>query len=91
MINTKHNVPVCADPVDPESLYMRNLYHEFFWGPFKDEQAVIDAVKVLDKADEYWDYDPFCVIHGASPLPDNYVTGFGFVDDCVKDRIMDAR
>ena len=87
----KHNLPICIEPKDPNSIYMRNMYHEFFWGPFKDEQEVISAIHALDNADPYWDYDPFCLIYGADPLPENFVSGFSFIDDAMKERIMSKR
>jgi len=70
---------------------MRNLYHEWFWGPFKDEQALIDAIKILDKVDLYWDYDPFCIIYGSNPLPTDYVYGFKIVSNEVRERIESSR
>lgn len=70
---------------------MRNLYHEFFWGPFADEAELTKAVIALDKADSYWDYDPFCIIYGANPLPTDFVFGFRFADDALKERVGAAR
>jgi hypothetical protein len=70
---------------------MRNLYHEFFWGPFTDEADLVKAVLTLDQADPYWDYDPFCIIHGANPLPGDFVFGFPSVDDAFKRRVHEAR
>lgn len=87
----KHNIKTCEDPTDPNSIYMRNAYRTFFWGPFKDEQAVIDAIKHLDKINPMWDYDPFCLIYGSDPLPEDYVFGFRFLDDEMKERIYKAR
>lgn len=84
---TKHGVKITTIPDDPKALYMRNLYHTFFWGPFYSEDEVSKAIKTLDKADSYWDYDPFCVIYGADPLPDDFVFGFKFVEDETKARI----
>ena len=70
---------------------MRNLYNEFFWGPFADEAELTKAVVALDKADSYWDYDPFCIIYGANPLPSDFVFGFRFADDALKERLDAAR
>lgn len=72
----KHGIPICRDPVDAESFYMRNLFHEYFYGPFPNEQSVIDAIKHLDSVDSYWDYDPATIIRGILPLPKDYVFGF---------------
>ena len=87
----KNGNPTCIDPVNPECFYMRNLFHEYFWGPFETEQAVIDAIDRNDTADPYWDYNPFCIIKGLYPLPKDYVYGFPFVDDAIKARILAAR
>lgn len=87
----RYGIPVCNEPRDPESLYMRNMYHEFFWGPFQTERDLTDAIKHLDEVEPYWDYDPFCIIYGADPLPKDYVGGFPFVDDVMRDRIFAAR
>ncbi len=70
---------------------MRNRYHEFFWGPFDDEDAVVIALQALDKADPYWDYDPFCTIFGADPLPEDYVFGFKSVPKDMRERIEKRR
>lgn len=86
----RHNIPTCSKPKDPNALYMRNMYKEFFWGPFNDEKAVIDAIKILDTADPHWDYEPFCIIYGADPLPDDFVFGFPFVSKDMKERILAA-
>lgn len=75
----RDGVAVCSYPNAPNSLYMRCMYHEFFYGPFKDEHAVSEAIAQLDKADPYWDYDCFCIHYGANPLPDDFVNGFHFV------------
>jgi len=87
----KHGIKTCSDPTDPKSIYMRNFGHTFFWGPFKDEQEVIEAIKTLDEADPCWDYDPFCVIYGADPLPEDFTFGFPFVDGDMISRIRDSR
>lgn len=87
----RYGIPQCSKPIDPKSIYMRNLYREWFWGPFKDEQEVIDAIDTLDKVDPYWDYDPFCLIYGADPLPKDFVKGFTFLDDAARERISNSR
>lgn len=83
----KHGIPTCSEPKDASAIYMRNLYHEFFWGPFKTEDEVSAAIAALDKADEYWDYDPFCMIYGADPLPEDFVSGFRDVPREIRARI----
>ena len=87
----RHGVQQTNTPDKPECLYMRNLYHEWFWGPFANEDELTKAVLLLDKADPYWDYDPFCIIYGADPLPTNFVSGFPFADDSMRERLSIAR
>ena len=87
MGNMKHGIPTTTKPHLPDKLYMRCMFHEFFFGPFDDEQAVAAACRQLDKADSFWDYDSFCVHYGANPLPDDFVRGFKFVDPEVRARI----
>ncbi len=87
----RHNIPTCGAPTRPECLYMRNLFHEFFWGPFEDEAALIKAVQTLDAADPYWDYDPFCIVYGANPLPQDFVFGFRFADAGLTQRVHNSR
>lgn len=87
----KYGIQTCTEPTDPKSIYMRNMYHTFFWGPFNDEQAVIEAINILDAADAYWDYEPFCIIYGANPLPIDFVGGFPAVEQSIRDRIFAAR
>ncbi len=84
----KHGIVTCHEPKDSTAIYMRNLYHEFFWGPFKDEHECAAAIAALDKADSYWDYDPFCMIYGADPLPKDFVFGFPSVPDDTRQRII---
>jgi hypothetical protein len=87
----KHGICTCEDPTLPECIYMRTMYHEFFWGPFKDKEEVVDAINTLDEADDYWDYDPFCIIYGSNPLPKDYDFGFKSVDDATKQWIFSQR
>jgi hypothetical protein len=84
-------VPTCPNPDDSSKIYMRNMYHEFFWGPFSDEEEVSQAIAKLDKADDMWDYDPFCMIYGASQLPQDFVNGFQSVPQEMRDRIESKR
>ena len=86
-----YGIPTTTTPDDPKMIYMRNMYHEFFWGGFKNEQEVIDAIKKLDKIDPYWDYDPFCLVYGKSPLPDDFVFGFPDIPDDMKNKIKSQR
>ena len=71
-------IPTVKDPTDPEKLYFRLMYHEFFFGPFDSKDAVSKALAELDAWDEMWDYDCFCIIRGLSQLPEDYVFGFPF-------------
>lgn len=87
----RYGVKTCSDPIDPKLIYMRNMYHSFFWGGFKGVEAVIDAIAILDKADPMWDYDPFCLIYGSNPLPGNYVFGFRFVENAIRERVYASR
>jgi len=87
----KHGIQTTSKPDKPECLYMRNLYHEFFWGPFSDEAELTGAVLALDKADPQWDYEPFCIIYGANPLPLDFVFGFRFAEEAIKERVSNAR
>ena len=87
----RHGVQTCSKPTDPQALYMRNMYHEYFWGPFKTEQEIIDAIIKLDQIDPYWDYDPFCIVYGADPLPKDFVFGFTSISDVMWQRISLAR
>ena len=52
------------------------MFHTFFYGPFGTEDDCAAAIATLDKADEYWDYDCFCIIYGADPLPSDFAFGF---------------
>jgi len=83
----RDGVKTCQDPTDPRSLYIRNLYRTFFFGPFADEHECAAAIAALDKADPMWDYDPFCIIYGADPLPADYVGGFPAVPYDMRKRI----
>ena len=83
----KHGIPTTNKPDDPNKIYMRNLYHEFFWGGFDNEEEVVKAINHLDKVDPNWNYNSFCLIYGASPLPDDFVFGFPFLPDDMQERI----
>jgi hypothetical protein len=83
----KPSVPTCQHPDQPDRIYMRLMYHTFFFGPFKDEAEVIAAVKELNKQDSMWDYDCYCVIYGMNPLPKDYVFGFPSVPSEMRRRI----
>ena len=87
----KYGIPTCSEPKDHSKIYMRNLYHTFFWGPFDDEQAVISAQRALDKVKPHWDDNPFCTIYGADPLPEDFIFGFESVPDETKQRIEKSR
>lgn len=83
----RYGIPTTNEPSDSTCIYMRNMYHEFFWGPFNTENACSEAIAALDKADSDWDYDPFCMIYGANPLPKDFVFGFSNVPDEIRRRI----
>lgn len=87
----RDGLPTCAHPTDPSAIYFRNLYREFFYGPFADEASVTAAINHLDKTVEWWDYDPFCMVHGADPLPKDYVFGFPSVDPELRKRVEAQR
>lgn len=87
----RYGIPTCADPVDPYAIYLRNMYHEFFWGPFADEAEVVRALRTLDAAEPMWDYDPFCMVFGANPLPSDYVNGFRSVSQEIRKRVEAGR
>ena len=84
----RYGVPTTTIPSDPRSIYMRNLYHEFFWGPFSDEREVAMAIVRLDTADPHWDHDPFCMVYGANPLPRDFVGGFPDVSQEFRNEVM---
>lgn len=87
----KDGIPTCRHPTDPTSMYMRNLYHTFFYGPFQTEAELTAAINQLDRTVVYWDYDPFCLIYGAAPLPTDYVFGFQSVPTEMRARIEAQR
>lgn len=87
----RHGIPTTAIPDRPACLYMRNLYHEFFWGPFEDEAALTAAVLRLDEIDPMWDYYPLCIVYGANPLPEDFVFGFPAASPDLYERVRAAR
>jgi len=87
----RHGVLTTTTPNRPDCLYMRSMYHEFFWGPFADEAQLTAAVLCLDDADPMWDYDPFCIHYGADPLPLDFVFGFRLAPDDMRTRLEAAR
>lgn len=76
-----HKLPTVKDPTDPNKIYFRLMYREFFYGPFDTKEEVSKAMAILDTWDKMWDYDGFCIIRGLSPLPDDYVFGFPSLSD----------
>lgn len=87
----KYGIPTCTEPTDAKAMYLHCAYHTFFWGPFKDEQEVIDAINILDEKEPYWDYEPFCIVYGMNPLPKDFAFGFPLVDTSVQKRIDEGR
>ena len=87
----KYGLPTCQDPSDPSCIYMRCMYYEFFWGPFKDEEEITKAINKLDADVPYWDYDCFCIVYGKNPLPEDYVFGFESIPEEMRSRIEKQR
>lgn len=75
----KNGVATCIQPNDPIALYVLPMYHEYFYGPFADEAALVSGLKKLDTAAPYWDYDCFAITKGDPTVTDYsklpYVTG----------------
>lgn len=86
----RHGVPTSREPADPAALYFRCMFHEFFYGPFADEAALVAALRTLDRVDPMWDYDCFA-IHRGDPASKDWVTGLPFVTDVERERIEAAR
>jgi hypothetical protein len=72
----RHGVPTTTEALDPHALYVRCMFHPFFYGPFPDEDALVAALRTLDKEDPMWDYDCFC-IHRGDPACTNRATRCG--------------
>lgn len=87
MTLTHKTIPKVNHPTDPSKIYIRCMYHEFFYGPFDDEVATREFVDWMDENEPYWDYDCYCIIFGADPLPKDYVFGFQSVPSEMRDRI----
>ena len=87
----KPQIPTTKEPTESDKFYFRLMYHEFFFGPFDTEDDVSQALVKLDAWDPMWDYDCFCIMHGESPLPKDFVFGFPFVSDEVRHRIEKQR
>lgn len=66
------------------------MYHEFFYGPFADEAAIVAALKTLDQADPYWDYDCFA-IHYGNPNARDYGKDLRYVSTDQRQKIETAR
>jgi hypothetical protein len=86
----RHNIPTTPSPDQPSKLYMRCMYHTFFYGPFDDEEAVIRAIVTLGRADPYWDDDGRAILWGSNPLPKDMAFGHRFVGEDMLDRILNA-
>lgn len=65
------------------------MYHTFFYGPFADEAAVIDAIRALDLADPFWDYDCFAISRGDPNCTD--YSKLPYVTQEERERIEAAR
>lgn len=86
----RYGVPTSREPSDPNALYFRCMYHEFFYGPFQTEHELVEALRTLDKADPMWDYDCFAIFRG-DPNSTDWVGGLPFVSDEERERIEAAR
>ena len=76
----RFGVPVTNEASDEKALYVRCMYHEWYYGPFASEDDVVTALKTLDKEYPYWDYDPFAIHYGVEGMKDAlndpvYITG----------------
>ena len=90
MMAERDGLPATSDPDDPTALYVRLMYHEWFFGPFKDEAAVTAAINQLDRTAVWWDYDCWTLHYGANPLPKDFVHGFGYEKE-MRERIEAQR
>ena len=86
----RHGVPTCLRPDDPNALYFRCMFHEFFYGPFKTEAELVAALRMLDQADPMWDYDCFAIYYG-DPKATDWVSGLPFVSGEQRGRIEAER
>lgn len=84
-------IPTTQTPDNPNALYFRIMYREFFFGPFETEKQLVSALKQLDTDDPYWDYDCFCIHYGKNPLPDDFVRGFRFISKDQRNSIEEKR
>ena len=90
MMSEPRSAATVRHPTDPGKLYFRCMFHTFFWGPFDDEQAVVDAMAALDATDPMWDDNPWTLVRGMNPLPTDYVYGFPHEAD-MQQRILAGR
>jgi len=84
-------LPTTYRPTDPNALYMRLGFRQWFWGPFQNENDLIAAILLMDENEPYWDYDSFTVAYGADPLPEDFVHGFPTPRKSLLERIKNAR
>ena len=68
----KYGVKTCTEPTDPSGIYIQCLYHEFFYGPFRDTNELLSAIVLLDEQSPMWDYDTFRLVLGQDPFPTSY-------------------
>ena len=86
----KLDIPTTRDANDPEALYFRLLYHEFWFGPFSNIVEVANALKKLDAHDPFWDYDGFGIHYGVVNMKDA-VRDPIYVTSEVRDKIETLR
>ncbi len=87
---SRYGVPTVSSPSDPKALYVRCMYHTFWWGPFAGEAEVADALKKLDTAEPMWDYDCFAIHYGVANLKDA-VNDPVYVSHAARERIEELR
>lgn len=86
----RNGVQTTRDANDPGALYIYCMYHEFWYGPFADESAVVAALRQLDEAEPMWDYDCFSIHYGVANMKDAMRDPV-YVTRTVRDRILVAR
>jgi len=52
-----------TEAINPDKMYLRLMYHEFFW-EFDTVKEIKTFVKYMDEKDAMWDYDCFGIHKG---------------------------
>lgn len=86
----KNGVATTSQASDPKLLYVRCMYHTFWYGPFASEDDVAAALRTLDAADEYWDYDCFAIHYGVADMKDA-INDPVYVTQEAREKIESAR